>query len=373
MTAADPSAVDVTATWESGSVQHDRQLARAQYSPCGKYLVAAGHDGGVQRWQWSDQPGEEPNHTALEGHSGWVTALEFAPAGGRLFTADSWGRLCCWPCEQDAPRPLWTVETAHDGWIRDLAVSPDGSQVATCGNDNFVRVWTADGKPVAELAGHTRHVYRVAFHPAGNALASGDLLGSVKHWDLAKGQCVRNLDASPLHHRPEKNVIDGGGVRGLAFSPDGKLLAASGITDYGPSIVKGIPGVVMLDWETGEPLRLLRPQQAQLEYKVHGLFVTQVRFHPQGFLMGAGGEGERDGALWFWQPDEEVAVFEINRIAGGRDLSLHPGGHRIAVAQFEPNGRGKNGGNGRKTEPGEYHSHNGLVRFYDLTAKPAAK
>ena len=51
----------------------------------------------------------------LTGHHGWVQALAFHPDGKRLFTADSWGRLCCWAFAEKEAKPTWAVAQAHDG------------------------------------------------------------------------------------------------------------------------------------------------------------------------------------------------------------------------------------------------------------------
>ena len=58
----------------------------------------------------------------------------------------------------------------------------------------------------------------VAFSPDGTLLAAAEVDGAVQMWNLATGQAV----GAPLEaDRP------GGSVNGLAFSPDGKLLAAA--------------------------------------------------------------------------------------------------------------------------------------------------
>src|SRR5689334_23247396 len=111
----------------------DRQMCTVRFSPCGKFLAAGGTDGTVRRWDAStDQLPELP---PLTGHNGWVQGLAFHPDGRRLFTADSWGQLRCWPYADKEPKPLWAVAQAHDGWIRRLALSPDGKLLATCGLD----------------------------------------------------------------------------------------------------------------------------------------------------------------------------------------------------------------------------------------------
>ena len=72
--------------------------------------------------------------------------------------------------------------------------------VATGGNDNLVKLWSAaDGKPVRTFTGHANRVYSVLFHPDGKRLISGDLMGSVRVWELASGKEVGVFDAKELH------------------------------------------------------------------------------------------------------------------------------------------------------------------------------
>src|SRR5437762_857917 len=92
-------------------IKLDQQLGLVRYSPCGQFLVAGNFEAQVRRWSTAVEPMTEL--TPLKGHNGWVQALAFHPDGKRLFSADSWGRLCCWPFIEKEPKPLWQLPEAH--------------------------------------------------------------------------------------------------------------------------------------------------------------------------------------------------------------------------------------------------------------------
>ena len=79
----------------------------------------------------------------------------------------------------EAPKVIWKNDAAHDGWLRQIAVSPDGARIATCGLDQFVRVWdAAAGKKIAEHK-CVEDVYALTFDPGVEVIVLGsDLLGA---------------------------------------------------------------------------------------------------------------------------------------------------------------------------------------------------
>jgi WD40 repeat protein len=316
---AGPVKIDPPQTHVVQELKHPSPLLGCRIDPSGQYVFAGAQDNAVVRWHLASAKKE-----ARAGHKSWIRAFAFASKEKLVFSGDYTGRILTWSIEGE-PTPLRTLD-AHKGWLRALAVSPDGKTLASCGNDHAVRLWSiSDGKLLRELAGHDCHVYNTGFHPQGRYLVSADLKGVIKVWDLATGVVERELDARVLHKYDVGFQADIGGVRGMAFSPDGAFLASAGITDVTNAFAGvGKPVIVLFDWPTGKVRHLLRPRE-NYQGTAWG-----VAFHRDGFLVGVG--GGNGGMLWFWKPDKAQDFFALKLPANGRDIDLHPDGRRFAVA-----------------------------------------
>jgi dipeptidyl aminopeptidase/acylaminoacyl peptidase len=340
-------------------VQNSVQFCAARFSPCGKFLIGGGYDSLLHRWDAStDEFRELPT---IAGHGGWVQEIAFDPAGAWLYSADSWGQLHCSPYAEEQPRPKWTVADAHDGWIHALAISGDGKLLATCGSDRRVRVWSADdGRKLHEFAGHEADVLSIRFHPDGKSLVAGDLHGILKQWDLAAEASPRQFDAGALFKYDR--LQDVGGVRSLAFSPDGAWLACGGTKPANGGNVQGIPAVLIFDWSTSElkyTLELGKPGD---------VYVCDLRFHPAGFLMTAISGNPGVGKLVYQRPEDQAPFFETTKMANCHSLSLHPNGSRLAVVATN----GGSNGNGRQLDKnGEYAGNWSPIHILDMPSQAA--
>lgn len=316
--AADPKQAHVAQEFAAGA-----PLMACRFDPAGGRVFATAEDRLIYRWDLAGG-----GQATLAGHDSWIFDLVLSPDGQTLISAGGDDSILFWPAAEAAPKPARRVK-AHQGWIRSLALSPDGKLLASGGNDRIARLWTvADGAKVRECTGPALDIYSVLFHPSGQWLLAGDLEGKIHQWEVATGKLVRTLDAAELHSFNDGQGVHYGGVRALAFSPDGKTLIAGGLHKAtNPLGNVQQPIALRYEWESGKILR---------NHVTEG--VTSERIwslceHPDGFLVGCLGGAK--GHLDFWKPAEEKPfhVFALPNTARG--MSLHPDGLRVATTHHD--------------------------------------
>uniref|UniRef100_A0A672HW48 Coronin n=1 Tax=Salarias fasciatus TaxID=181472 RepID=A0A672HW48_SALFA len=142
-------------------------------------------------------------------------AVPLAIAGGQIAIVER---------SQPGRLPDTAVPTVQNsGNVADFCWDPfDPRRLAVAGEDAKIRVWKVpEGglkgtltEPELILQGHTEKIYSVKFHPlASGLLVSSSYDLSVRLWDLDRGEQVKLLTG----HEDQ--------VFGMAWSPDGKLLA----------------------------------------------------------------------------------------------------------------------------------------------------
>jgi WD40 repeat protein len=337
----------------------DPQVLVARFHPSGKLLAAGGYDGRVRWWDLAaEAPQELP---ALTGHNGWVQAVAFSRDGQRLYTADSWGKLCAWDVNDNAPRLVWSLDEAHAGWLRDLDVSADGLRLVTCGRDRIVRIWAAvDGAPLFELRGHNTDVYSVRFHPQQPLVVSGDDRGIVKLWGATDGRMIRQFDAGVLYL--EHRLQDVGGVRTLAFDRAGSTLAVGGTIPKGGGTVQGTPSILLFDFANGGLTHTLKFGDE------NHCFVHDVILHDAGFVMAVTSGTPGQGQVLFQRPGDEKPFFTTTKLSNCHSIHLHEPTGRLAVVATN---RGSNGNGRQLGKDGEYQGNNSPIHLFQFAEAAA--
>jgi WD40 repeat protein len=181
-----------------------------------KQVVASGGvDGSVRLWD--AKTGREL--AAHAGPPGPLLALAFA-ADGLLISAGADGIVRLRDGGTGAERSAFR---AHGGAVTALAVAPDG-RLATAGPPGAardgaeVKLWSAEGRPLAELGRLHGTVRRLVFGPGGRTLAAAcdGPSGGAFLWESGSGRAVVTL-------RDQIN-----GAADVAFSPDGRRLFVTG-------------------------------------------------------------------------------------------------------------------------------------------------
>jgi WD40 repeat protein len=268
-------------------------MGSVKYSPDGKWLASWGRGGAVKV---SDVA---TGKTLLEttSHADWILAVDFDDDG--IIVADAQtttGNVVHWRVERPRKEPLFKISERSN--YLGAAFSPDGTMLATAGYDGTVRLRsTATGKEELRLAGPTSTSAVLSFAPDGRTLAVGRSR-TLSLWNLPTGEEFR------FHDAKSQDVFS------LAFSPDGKTLVSGSYYE----------GIVRL-WGVETRKELHRFPK---EFGVRTVAVT-----PDGKILAYGGEA---GVIHLCDVKKRKEVSQLRAEYNIFTIAFSPDGKTVAAS-----------------------------------------
>ena len=150
-------------------------------------------------------------------HPGPIWAAAFSPDQKTLLTGSQDGTARLWDATTRKPVgfPL-----RHQGPVRTAGFGPDGKVIWTGSSDGKVRLWLVEtarivGMPIQ----HQGAVYAVAWSTDQQTVVTGDTYGQVRRWKMTSAE-----PSGSAATREFSGIL----LYSVAFSPDGKVVAAAG-------------------------------------------------------------------------------------------------------------------------------------------------
>src|SRR5579883_1950949 len=303
--------------WDANTGKELRRLRGDPWTPINGFLMCADGKTLVSNYQsehslrvWDLVSGKE---VLSSGDAVCpVVSVSFSPDGRLMATGSYDGVIRLWDVAEK--KVMWRFRQ-DPSWLASVQFSPDGRKLAAAGLHETKILDAASGKTLQRIKG-TKDRYAticsLVWSSDGKVLA-GWLREQRRLclWDAGTGAELRRLDCGETS------------INALAFSPDSKTLAAAGGT-FGR-------GNCLLLWETatGRLWRSLVPR-----HTLHG-----VVFSPDGRMLAA--SGRRSQLAGDSLEDREITVWEVasgrQRLTlkadeGVTDLAFSPDGRLLAGA-----------------------------------------
>jgi|GEM_PF-1235461 WD40 repeat protein len=243
----------------------------ALWSPDGAYIASGDEVGKVRVWY--AKTGRDLPASPYSGHEKPVRTLAWSHSGRFIASGSEDTQVQLWNAQTSQRELTFTLHKSPVfgvAWSRDdryiASASGDKNPLLATG-DNTVYVWNAaNGQVITTYTGHNRTVRSVAWSPQveSNLIASASEDGTIQVWDALTGKFSISYNVPTSSHVPVN------GVEAIAWSPDGRMIAAA---------CGGLPLVVVWKVADGEPV---------VFYTRHKKGLWSVAWSPDGRLIVSG-------------------------------------------------------------------------------------
>jgi len=256
----------------------------------------------------------------------FVSAIVFSPDGESLFSAanrtitttdttvttTTGQEISVWNLA--AGKVVRTIK-GHAGEVHGLAISPDGALLASGDIGGVIKLWDIQGNELRTFRGHTNFVWSLAFSPDGTRLASASFDGTIKLWTPSIDLEIRSITDN----------FAGENKCCVAYSPDGKRLVSTGFYQT----------IKIWDPDTNHLFRTITRPGRKEDGFAHAKVISGMAFSPDSSQLATAGS-DRIFKLW-----DIASGKELHNLRGpdgmfaGAAVAFDPSGKRLATASSD--------------------------------------
>ena len=270
--------------------RHEKGRLSLAFSPKGQTLVSASYEGGITLWNASD--GTESLSLKLKK----VTSVDFSPDGKTLAIASEDKTIKLLSLDYQTKLAISLNVNLKGG--RFVVFSPDQQDLILADLKHIKRLRLNDRREIRDIKAEPDEFFiTFALSPNAQILASSELNGPIKLWDLQEGKLIHTLTRDDKHT-----------ASAVAFSPDGQMLASGTQFDRTMQLWSVNHGNLIRTWEVNRVIRVV--------------------FSPDGQLLAS---GSVEGEVQLWNPQTGKKLRTLKGHASGVNaLAFSPDGQTLA-------------------------------------------
>ncbi|MCK4640904.1 MAG: caspase family protein [Candidatus Marinimicrobia bacterium] len=239
--------------------------------------------------------------------SSYITALSFHPCQQILVCGDNDGELAVWNI--DTKTEVAKIK-AHEERINSISFNPDGSKIVTGSKDKTAKVWQVPSMEMLYTLGdNTDEIKYALYNPDGVNLIIGCANGIINVYNPFSGDLKLSKDSNTLF------------LNGLAISPDGQIIAVSGI----------YPEIYLWKAKDLTPIITVKEKLSSV--------ITSLSFSiPNGHLL-IGSTDDED--IYFWKTNKGTFVKKLREVHEKNITSLDINNEGKILASADEDGKVK--------------------------------